>query len=657
MEMKNFVCLNDGSGTKVDVRTGAESAIDLTLVSDSLAGICSWQVVKETTIGSDHYPIMTMIEFSIEKRDVRGVKQWCFRDADWDTFRLVSDQEMQKIDMNVGVDELNYFICKAVLEVASRVMKRKDGRGEKKIVPWWTQECDKVIKYRNRAFKTLKNNHSFQNFIEYKRLQAKVKRTIKSAKRDFWRGFCNSVGRETRIQNIWSMIRRMNGMKRECDYPILRDGDIIAVTDEEKANVLAKTFVKVLNCGSGNVSEEGRRGKDMTIAENRGLLDLVGDTDNSLNILFTKTELHRVLQKSKLSAPGKDQVCYTMLNQLSESAKDLLLGLYNRVWEGGKLPQSWKEAVVVPIRKPGKDVTNPGNFRPIALTSHVCKVMERMITERLTYYLETRGFISKYQSGFRRGRNTMDPVLCLEHEVTKAQTNSESVVAVFFDIEKAYDMMWRDGLLIKLCKLGIRGRMYGWIMDFLKGQHIQVRIGKVFSERFLVENGTPQGSIVSPLLFSLMIDDVFNDIEAGVGCSLFADDGAIWKRGKNIEYIVKKLQGTIRRVEEWSYKWGFKFSVDKTKVMFFTRKRVGKDVKLKLYDQELERVSKFKFLGLWFDERLTWAAHIQKVVDKCKKVLNIMRCLVGSDWGADRKSLRVIHWVGQITVGLWVCNI
>lgn len=125
----------------------------------------------------------------------------------------------------------------------------------------------------------------------------------------------------------------------------------------------------------------------------------------------------------------------------------------------------------------------------------------------------------------------MDPVLCLEHEVRKAQINKESVVAVFFDIEKAYGMMWREGLLIQICKLGVRGRMYRWIMDFLKGRQIQVRIGEVYSERFLVENGTPQGSIVSPLLFSLMINDVFDDIEGGLGCSLFADDGAIWKRG------------------------------------------------------------------------------------------------------------------------------
>ncbi len=99
----------------------------------------------------------------------------------------------------------------------------------------------------------------------------------------------------------------------------------------------------------------------------------------------------------------------------------------------------------------------------------------------------------------------MDPAVCLEHEIRKAQINRESVVAVFFDIEKAYDMMWREGLLIKLCKLGIKGQMYRWINNFLSGRAIKVRIGKV-SEKFVIGNGTPQGSIVSPLLFSIMIN-------------------------------------------------------------------------------------------------------------------------------------------------------
>lgn len=232
--------------------------------------------------------------------------------------------------------------------------------------------------------------------------------------------------------------------------------------------------------------------------------------------------------------------------------------------------------------------------------------------------MEKKGYIAKYQSGFRKGRNTTDSAVCLEHEIRKAQVNKESVVAVFFDIEKAYDMMWREGLLIRMCKLGIKGRIYRWIKDFLQGRLIQVRIGKSYSRKYIVENGTPQGSIISPLLFSILINDVFREIENGMGFSLFADDGAIWKRGRNMKFIVKKLQEAIMKIEEWSYKWGFKFSVDKTKIMLFTKKRFGTEVKLKLYNQELERVKHFKFLGLWFDEGITWDVHIQKVLDKCR---------------------------------------
>lgn len=109
METKNYVCLNDGSGTRIKVRTGKESVTDLTLVSDSLAGFCSWQVIKDTTIGSDHYPIMTRLELNIEQYYIGNVQNWCFSNADWEKFKLISDQEMEKIDMNVDVDALIFL--------------------------------------------------------------------------------------------------------------------------------------------------------------------------------------------------------------------------------------------------------------------------------------------------------------------------------------------------------------------------------------------------------------------------------------------------------------------------------------------------------------------------------------------------------------------
>ena len=259
--------------------------------------------------------------------------------------------------------------------------------------------------------------------------------------------------------------------------------------------------------------------------------------------------------------------------------------------------------------------------------------MERMITERLTYYVEKNELMTPYQSGFRRGRSTLDPLLCLESEVRKAQANKECVVAVFFDVEKAYDMMWKEGLLIKLDIMGLGGNVYNWIMDFLFGRAIRVRVGNSYSRRHEVENGTPQGSVISPLLFSIMINDIYTQVGSDIGKSLFADDGAIWKRGRNVNYIVGKIQEAITEIESWSLTWGFRLSVEKTETLFFTRKRIGEEVRLKLYAQELKDVKTFTFLGIWLDERVTWSTHIDKVVDKCKRVLNVMRCLAGTKWG------------------------
>ena len=142
--------------------------------------------------------------------------------------------------------------------------------------------------------------------------------------------------------------------------------------------------------------------------------------------------------------------------------------------------------------------------KPIALTSQMGKTMEKMVNDRLAYWVESKGWFQWYQSGFRRGRGTMDPVVCLEDAVRKAQVNKETVVAVFFDIEKAYDMMWTEGLLIKLNKMGVRGRIYQWISAFLSERTLRVRIDGELSESFRAENCTPQGSIVSPLFFAII---------------------------------------------------------------------------------------------------------------------------------------------------------
>ncbi|GBL86726.1 hypothetical protein AVEN_76036-1 [Araneus ventricosus] len=99
-----------------------------------------------------------------------------------------------------------------------------------------------------------------------------------------------------------------------------------------------------------------------------------------------------------------------MLKNLSENSLCLILALFNRIWNGKAFPTAWRKAIVVPIPKVGKDPQNPSNYRPIALTSCLCKLMERMVNKRLVYILEKKNMLSKFQSGFRYGRSTEDNV-------------------------------------------------------------------------------------------------------------------------------------------------------------------------------------------------------------------------------------------------------
>lgn len=353
--------------------------------------------------------------------------------------------------------------------------------------------------------------------------------------------------------------------------------------------------------------------------------------------------MKRVLQGVRHTSPGKDDICYEMIKHLSDVSLNFILLLFNKIWEIGKLPSSWKHGVIIPIAKPEKNYLLASSYRPIALTSNMCKLMERMVIGRLNYVIEKENLLCSYQSGFRKGQNTMDSVICLESEIRKAMVNKEVLVGVFFDVEKAYDMLWREGLLIKLEKMGIKGKMYNWIMDFLLNRTIQVRVGASYSRIFSIDNGTPQGSVCSPVLFNIMINDIFSKVGQGIGKSLYADDGALWKRGRNVTYVESCMQKAIIEVEKWANNWSFRMSVEKTKVICFSKKKKLPSTKLKLYDKVLEQVSEVRFLGIWMDSRLTFASHIKKVVEKCKKGVNVLRCLAGVDWGATRYSLKRIY--------------
>jgi hypothetical protein len=168
------------------------------------------------------------------------------------------------------------------------------------------------------------------------------------------------------------------------------------------------------------------------------------------------------------------------------------------------------KSTIIPIPKAEKDHSNPENYRPIDLTSCLCKTFERMVNHRLTWYLETNYLLSELQSGFRRGRSTADQLVRLESFVREAFVRGERAVAVFFDLEKAYDSTWKHGILQDLESAGLRGRLPTIICNFLANRKFRVKSGANLSDTYNQEMGVPQGSILSVVLFVLKINSIVN---------------------------------------------------------------------------------------------------------------------------------------------------
>ena len=288
-----------------------------------------------------------------------------------------------------------------------------------------------------------------------------------------------------------------------------------------------------------------------------------------------------------------------------------------------------------PIPKPGKDKTEATNYRQIALTSCICKTMERMINDRLVWFLESNNLISGNQAGFRKNYSTNDHLVQLESFIRDAFIKKEHCVAIFFDLEKAYDTTWKHGIMKDLHDIGLRGRLPSFISNFLSDRSFNVRIGSTLSDTFEQEQGVPQGSILSPTLFNIKINNIVkcvNDTDS----SMYVDDFGIFYKSKNMENIEFRLQRCLNKVETWATENGFKFWKTKTQCVHFCQLRgLHPDPVLNIYGSPIPVVEEAKFLGLLFDKKLSFIPHIKVLKAKCLKALDVLKVLSNTNWGGD----------------------
>ena len=626
----NLCLMNDKSYTYLHPATGHLSSLDLSLCHPSLLLDFDWSVYADQC-GSDHFPVI--IESVNNSTNDHNTK-WKLSKANWELYYSLCEEGLKIDKFDNSLDPLDDFTS-SLLDIANKSIP-KTSTNPKKSKPWYNDECKDAIKQRKQALSKFCRYPTKENLNNVKNFRAKARRTIKASKRKSWKSYVSNLNHKTPIKKVWDMIRKISGKSKSPSFTHLNTKrGTKATSKEEIANTLGETFLD--NSSSRNYSEKFQNIKKQ---EEKINLNFTASNTEEYNSLFNITELKDAIAISKDTATGPDDIHYQMLKHLPETALDTLLHIFNGIWTTGVFPESWRLATIIPIPKPGKDHAEPTNYRPIALTSCLCKTLERMINKRLVWYLESNNLITKLQSGFRAERSTNDNLVKLETFIRDAFIKREHVVAVFFDLEKAYDTTWRYGILKDLHNFGMKGRLPNFIKSFLEDRTIQVRVGSTLSDLYDQEQGVPQGAILSTTLFNVKLNDIINCLDYKTDGSLYVDDFCICFRSKNMRTIERHLQQCLNRIENWATRNGFKFSKSKTQCVHFCQQRkIHNDPVVYIYGSQIPVVAESKFLGVIFDRKLSFIPHIKYLKAKCLKALNLLKVLSHTSWGADRTTL------------------
>ena len=225
----------------------------------------------------------------------------------------------------------------------------------------------------------------------------------------------------------------------------------------------------------------------------------------------------------------------------------------------GTVPDTWKRATITPIFK-SEDRTSAENYRPISITSQLCKLLEKLIRKQLMDHLVDNKILSEHQHGFCNKRSCMTNLLEALDEITELVDEGMCVDELFLDFRKAFDKVSHIKLLHKLRSVGITGIFLQWIHSFLADRVQRVKVNNSCSTWRDVTSGVPQGSVLGPVLFLIFINDLPEGIKTN--CKLFADDSKIYGKAETVEDR-NRIQEDIDTCYRWAKLWSMQFHLKK----------------------------------------------------------------------------------------------
>ncbi|XP_076039453.1 uncharacterized protein LOC143024524 [Oratosquilla oratoria] len=500
--------------------TQGGGALDLTLASSDLAAGATWQ-----------HPLPP--------------PRWNIGRADWASFQASLNEWWAAYQPPVDLHQRERDLTAAIERAANAAIPRK-APSRRHRPNWWfynkeLREHNHRVNIHRKLYKRRPNPTNLKLLQDLVACAREVSLKAREAK---WLEWCSSFSHHKSLSQLWKSVKTASGAAppRPAAHPHPHQE-----AERLVAEFTARGSSDQLPGSTRRLQQQLRPRRDMAIGEATKEADV---TDRP----FTPQELEQAKRRGRDTAAGADGVTYSMIAHAGPAGDSALLGTVNESWMAGCLPPSGKEADIQPIPKPRE----PTELRPISLLSCTAKTAERMVLARLQWRV---GQLHRHIFGYTRGRSTADSILKLLNQV-----NHRPAIVVFLDLEKAFELVSPHAILAALVRKGVMGGMLAWLRDYLQHRRARVKFQSLKSSFQRLENGTPQGGILSPLLFNQLMEQlVALPFHNGTILLSYADDLALVVTGRGNK--LRKAQQALDIISGKCEELGLKISAEKSRAM------------------------------------------------------------------------------------------
>lgn len=608
--------LGDSVGKRTCFEWNGSSTVDYMLMDESSFSLVqTFKVQDKLNHLSDHCPISAVINLDIcreiskhsNKKGLRAPKK-----PKWDS--LMDEVFRTKLSNQATQDELDN-ICKASInsgeqceEVlmkmnnilreaanvklsSNRISKKSKRKKTIRKNPWYSDELTILKSQLKTAGEKLLKNYNDSNLRQsFYKLKKRYKAAVKCKRRQYKQDLYNRLENlsEENPKEYWTLFEKL----KNCHN----------YNENEECPIDDKDWIKHYTKLFGPRQYD----KDRIDEINREINELIELNDSSLlNVPISPEEINEASKYLKNNkAVGLDQISNEMIKCAIPFILSALKRLFNSILWNHYYPEDWKKGAIVNLYKAG-DVHDPNNYRGLTINSCLGKLFNTILNNRFVKFLESNKIICDNQIGFKKKARTSDHIFIINTIFKKICRSNQKLYLCFVDFQKAYDSVWRNALMLKLLRSGVRGNFFEIIRHMYTDCNACIRSEGLLSDNFKCVTGVRQGDVLSPNLFNLYINDLPDIFDKCVDspkldnelihCLLYADDLVL------LSLSAKGLQDKLDKLDEYCKFWCLDINVKKTKVMAMAKTKI--DVKLiteqmKIGEIKLDWVNFYKYLGI-----------------------------------------------------------